>query len=1445
MINDASLYNRINHLIGAKVIIVAVFFVCASGWADTRDLTSNIISTSTPYSASNRLINQVVPANDGGTYGVGQIIPEGVSAWQGWLFKVDALGNVQWEQIIGDGLEDTRMIGIVPLSSGDLILVGYTGINQLGTIQRKVSASGDSIWQQSYGVLSHPNSVVPTNDGGTLIVGNTQSPSEYDPDGWILKTDEIGDVEWEHQFVDGSGGGGDDLKSVIETSSGDYLAVGYVGTSPGSDGWAVRVNSDGIVEWSNTYGGTENDYFQDVCLGSDGGFLLAGTAGLSGSGLEDGWVISIGSSGGERWSTSYGGTESDYYQGIQKTQSGYYLLAGYRNSGSAGYEDCWVTKITREGDIIWDGIYGTSSSSDKLYGILEASPGSFVTWGEYDNQVILIELIEASRHDVPGDYATIQSGIDAAVDGDTILVQPGTYIENINFNGKNIVAGSGFITTSDTSYISTTIIDGDSLDHVVVLENLDEGALLSGFTIQNGYPHLNAWPANGGGGIYVENSIGSGPSITDCIISNNHTGDYGIGGGLFINSPASLRNCTITGNTSMDGGGGLAVNGGSYSFSFDNLQITNNYTQSFGGGLYSEWVNLELNNCIISDNIAYLQGGGIHYNSGGDLTLTNVVIQGNSVERDPGNGGALHASGSSININFSTIVNNASTSRDEIVTMSGTLNVTNSIVWSASDSAFIGFYSHGEIGSISNSIIQGGPSAVLHTVNNEINTEYILDLDPQFINPSAGDYHLLPGSPCIGFGTALSQPTTDILGNPRPDPSGTNPDIGAYESPFAWPPQDPDQTLVAYYPFNGNANDESGNGFGGDTTGHAPQLVPDRFGNENSAYWFDGLDDYIDLGDHFDTINHLTIALWVNFDSLCFGEQDCGIIQKWVAGDWSQKSFSLAKEGDGSAPTYSDEVISRYFSGEIDEFVEARTNVLVEDQWYFLTTTFTDSMVEMYVDGILVDMVESTLVINDTNTPVYVGNNYSGSNPFHGRIDDIRIYSRALSPDEILALYNPSQVQVSLPSMTASVGDTVVVPLQVNLPVNQTFDSAELQFTGYQSGLQYLDIDLTGSILEGLDWSIAENETDTLLFTAYAGSQEISGSGVLCNLRFVVTGVLCATVPIEISHAVFNTMIIENITNGSIHIQPVPVYGDVDGNGVIQAHDAALILKHTVGVDTLYCQEVVNADVDTNGVLSALDASNVLRYVVQLIDSLPVSGTSPDLLAQGSISLDDQGAVAGGTLDFPVYLNNGSNILSFQGELSFDASKLSPADNFITWSGEMDNFSVETDLQNGHLKFAAAGANPDGQNAVIAMLHFNVSGDFSLNESTTISIDNIKLNENIEYSDISAQVMSVTSVNNQPGLPQEYSLSPNYPNPFNPSTTIKYGLPEAAQVRLTIYDIRGAEVIDLVNQSQSPGWYESTWNGRDANGNLVGTGIYLVRIQVGKFTQTRKIVFLK
>ena len=106
-------------------------------------------------------------------------------------------------------------------------------------------------------------------------------------------------------------------------------------------------------------------------------------------------------------------------------------------------------------------------------------------------------------------------------------------------------------------------------------------------------------------------------------------------------------------------------------------------------------------------------------------------------------------------------------------------------------------------------------------------------------------------------------------------------------------------------------------------------------------------------------------------------------------------------------------------------------------------------------------------------------------------------------------------------------------------------------------------------------------------------------------------------------------------------------------------------------------------------------------------------------------------------------------------------------------------------------------------------------------------------------------VMEVVGVAMDGVLPAEYALSQNYPNPFNPTTTIEYALPEMSDVSFIIYNIRGQKIREIALSSQPAGFYNYTWNGTDAQGIQVSTGVYLYAVRAGNYVETRKMLYLK
>ena len=222
---------------------------------------------------------------------------------------------------------------------------------------------------------------------------------------------------------------------------------------------------------------------------------------------------------------------------------------------------------------------------------------------------------------IPADYGTIQEGINASLDGDTVRVAPGTYVENIDFSGKNIVVGSWFIDDGDTSYISSTIIDGDHSGSVVTFSNSEgSSAIITGFTIQNGF-------ADYGGGIYCHYSS---PTISHNAISENSAGSYG--GGIYCsNSDPTISYNTMSGNTAHDGG---AIECLASSPTISNNVLSGNIAYEFGGGIDC-WNSspIIIDNTITGNSSGQYGGGILCYNTSSQIA--NTIFWGDSAPSGP------------------------------------------------------------------------------------------------------------------------------------------------------------------------------------------------------------------------------------------------------------------------------------------------------------------------------------------------------------------------------------------------------------------------------------------------------------------------------------------------------------------------------------------------------------------------------------------------------------------------------------------------------------------------------------------------------------------------------------------------------------------------------------------------------------------------------------------
>ena len=173
----------------------------------------------------------------------------------------------------------------------------------------------------------------------------------------------------------------------------------------------------------------------------------------------------------------------------------------------------------------------------------------------------------------------------------------------------------------------------------------------------------------------------------------------------------------------------------------------------------------------------------------------------------------------------------------------------------------------------------------------------------------------------------------------------------------------------------------------------------------------------------------------------------------------------------------------------------------------------------------------------------------------------------------------------------------------------------------------------------------------------------------------------------------------------------------------------------------------------------------------------------------------------------------------------------------IPTSGSLGEIKVANTVTNAWEELTFDFSSHIGLTEAIGIDQIVVFPDFNLGGRTQ---DNI-----IYFDNISFYSNSVGVDNRSETLPQGFALEQNFPNPFNPFTTLRYDLPENALVNITIYDMMGRVVRTMVNTQQNAGFKSLRWNATNDKGALISAGLYLYTIQAGEFRQTKKMVLLK
>ena len=436
--------------------------------------------------------------------------------------------------------------------------------------------------------------------------------------------------------------------------------------------------------------------------------------------------------------------------------------------------------------------------------------------------------LQAGTIRVPADQPTIQAGINAAATGDTVLVSPGTYYENIDFKGKAI-------TVTSSGGAAQTIIDGGGLNPAVAFTSREmRNSILSGFTIQHGgIPNL----FYGNAGIYI---VGSAPTILNNVLTHNLCSGIHISGSSPLIQSNNINNTeNSTSYCSFADGYAIWVDGAMQSSSpippIILGNVIENNTQAgkqFGGGAgISIWGgNPVIQNNIIRNNRNYVTGGGIDVEAGGALISQNLIY---ANVAGGGGGGTGGAGGISFSISATngpgavtsfvinnTIVNNTFTnqfgilghgdgSQIYIALLSSRIALVNNVIAGSSQAPLVVcdptyesyfyqdiIFDHNDAHNLQGPLYGG-------TCTDKTGTFGNISSDPLFAGSSSNDFHLTATSPAIDAGnnSAWQLPAQDFDGKTRQtDFTGKGYpaiDIGAYE--YAGH-QDANPTLITLVP---------------------------------------------------------------------------------------------------------------------------------------------------------------------------------------------------------------------------------------------------------------------------------------------------------------------------------------------------------------------------------------------------------------------------------------------------------------------------------------------------------------------------------------------------------------------------------------------------------------------------------------------------------------------
>ena len=302
--------------------------------------------------------------------------------------RMSADGESQWRLMLG-GIKEDEGKAIARSSDGNLYVLGMTK-SMAENYDRdiyvaKISMDGKLLWEKAMGGDRDeaPGNIVGTDDGGVMLVGDTESFGKGYRDIYIAKLKKDGETVFARTI---GGKKTDEARGIARLKDGNYALVGM--RDQGSKGYEeffiMKFDEDGNSIWNKTFGEYDDDSLMDVAPTADGGIVAVGKTRSYGSEQEDLTVMKLSSDGKVLWHKVYGFKYNEYGNAITTTKDGKVFVAGGTSTLGKGSHSVYMLALDNNGGLLWSHVYG-DDDRDIAHGIARMSDDSIIAVGQTES----------------------------------------------------------------------------------------------------------------------------------------------------------------------------------------------------------------------------------------------------------------------------------------------------------------------------------------------------------------------------------------------------------------------------------------------------------------------------------------------------------------------------------------------------------------------------------------------------------------------------------------------------------------------------------------------------------------------------------------------------------------------------------------------------------------------------------------------------------------------------------------------------------------------------------------------------------------------------------------------------------------------------------------------------------------------------------------------------